>query len=577
MYLRTTQRRNKDGSVVRYLALAENIRDAEKGSVEARVVHSFGRADELDRVALERLVRSIRRVLDEGSPAAADKAPGGQPVGDLAIDKVDELGIAHVARALWQELGIGAAIRSRLKTRKLAAPHEAALLAMTVQRLDEPGSKLACWERWLEGVWLPEARDLGLDQLYRALDVLALEAEAIEQEVFWHAVDLFKLEVDLVFYDATTAPAPSPDGACCAIGSARCCGGWFAIEDEDVAEQAWRGLAFPPLRKRGHSKEGRDNDPQVIVGLAVTREGVPIRSWVFPGNTPDVSTVQRIKDDLRAMKLGRVLFVGDAGLYSKANLAELARGAGRYVLATPLAKVKEIRDEVLARPGRYASITPELDAKEVIVGEGERRRRYVLCLNREEAARQQHRRQRLLEQLQAELVALGPDHPKAACRLLASRRFGPYLAQDAQGRPFVDKDKVRAAERLDGKFVLTSNDDTLSVTDIALGYKGLWIIESCFRKMKTTGLELRPMFHWTPQRITAHVKLCVLALLIQRTAEIRTGETWARLQDRLRPLKVVQHTNEGHRVAQTTRIDTDLRQLFTRLGVPAPKPVLAVA
>jgi hypothetical protein len=183
------------------------------------VVHSFGRADELDRATLERLVRSIRRVLDEGAPVAADKAPGGQPSGDLAIDKVDELGIAHVAGTLWQELGIGAAIRSRLKARKLAAPHEAALLAMTVQRLDEPGSKLACWERWLEGVWLPEARGLGLDQLYRALDVLALEAEAIEQEVFWHAVDLFKLEVDLVFYDATTAPAPSPDGACCAIGA----------------------------------------------------------------------------------------------------------------------------------------------------------------------------------------------------------------------------------------------------------------------------------------------------------------------------------------------------------------------
>jgi hypothetical protein len=559
MYLRTTQRRNKDGSVVRYLALAENVRDAEKGYVEARVVHSFGRADELDRAALERLVRSIRRVLDEGSPVTAtgDKAADGRPAGELAIDKVEELGIAHVARALWQELGIGAAVQARLKARKLGAPHEAALLAMTVQRLDEPGSKLACWQRWLDGVWLPEAQALGLDQLYRALDLLAVEGEAIEQEVFWHAVDLFKLEVDLVFYDATTA--------------------WFATEDEDVAEQTWRGLAFPPLRKRGHSKEGRDNDPQVLVGLAVTRDGIPIRSWVFPGNTPDVSTVQRIKDDLRAMKLGRVLFVGDAGFYSKANLAELARGAGRYVLATPLAKVKEIRDEVLARPGRYATITPELEAKEVIVGDGERRRRYVLCLNREEAARQQHRRQRLIEQLQAELNALGTDHPKAACRLLASRRFGSYLSQDAQGRPFVDRDKIRAAERLDGKFVLTSNDDTLSVADIALGYKALWIIEHCFRKLKTTGLELRPMFHWAPQRITAHVKLCVLALLIQRTAEIRSGETWARLQDQLRPLKVVQHTSEGHRVAQTTRLGTDLRQRLARLGVPAPKPVLAVA
>ena len=125
--------------------------------------------------------------------------------------------------------------------------------------------------------------------------------------------------------------------------------------------------------------------------------------------------------------------------------------------------------------------------------------------------------------------------------------------------------------------MLTSNDDTLSVTDIALSYKALWIIEHCFRRMKTTGLELRPMFHWAPQRITAHVKLCVLALRIQRTAEIRAGETWARLQDRLRPLKVVHHTSEGRRVAQTTRLDTDLRQLLARLGVPAPKPVLAVA
>jgi hypothetical protein len=549
MYLRTTQRRNKDGSVVRYLALAENVRDSQKGYVEARVVHSFGREDQLDRATLERLVRSIRRVLGEDGDDP-------QPSGELVIEKIEELGIPHVATVLWEQLGIGAAIATRAKAHKLTAPHAAALLAMTVQRLDEPASKLACWERWLDTVRLPETEGLGLYQLYRALDLLAEEGGAIEEAVFWRAVDLVKLDVDLVFYDATTA--------------------WFATDEEDIAAHAWRGLTLPPLRQRGHSKEGRDNDPQVIVGLAVTRDGVPIRSWVFPGNTPDVTTVARIKDDLRAMRLGRVLFVGDAGLYSKTNLAELARGAGRYVLATPLAKVKEIRDEVLGHPGRYAAITPELEAKEVLIGTGERRQRYVLCLNREEAARQQHRRRRLLEELQVELDALGTDHPKAACRLLASRRFGPYLSQDANGRPVMDKNKVRAVERLDGKFVLTTNDDTLSVADIALGYKGLWIIESCFRKLKTTGLELRPMFHGAPQRITAHVKLCVLALLIQRTAEIRTGETWARLQDRLRTLKAVRHTSEGRAIVQTTRLDNKLRELLTRLGVPPPKPVLAL-
>src|ERR671926_143217 len=344
MYLRTTQRRNKDGSVVRYYALAENVRHPEKGYVEAKVVHSFGRADRLDRAALERLVASIRRILeDAGGGAGASGSAGG-----IAIEAAFELGVVHVAQALWAKLGIGEAIQARIAEERLQAPHAAALLAMVAQRLDRPGSKLACHGRWLDRVWLPEARDLGLHQLYRALDLLAEHGDAI------------------------TA--------------------WFECDEEDVAGHEWHGLTFEPSRRRGHSKEGRDNDPQVVIALAVTRDGVPVRSWVFPGATPDVTTVQKIKDDLRAMRLGRVLFVGDAGLYSKANLDELAKGAGRYILAAPIGRVKEIRDEVLSHPGRYADITPTLRAKEVVLGEGERRRRYVLCLNEEEADRRRWRR-----------------------------------------------------------------------------------------------------------------------------------------------------------------------------------------
>ena len=171
MYLRTTQRRNKDGSVVRYLALAENVRHPEKGYVEAKVVHSFGRADHLDRAALERLVASIQRVLaDAGSgPVTRD----GTSLDRIAIEASFELGVVHVAKALWAKLGIGEVIQERLDEKQLTAPHAAALLAMVAQRLDRPGSKLACHERWLDRVWLPEARDLGLHQLYRALDVLA--------------------------------------------------------------------------------------------------------------------------------------------------------------------------------------------------------------------------------------------------------------------------------------------------------------------------------------------------------------------------------------------------------------------
>jgi hypothetical protein len=135
------------------------------------------------------------------------------------------------------------------------------------------------------------------------------------------------------------------------------------------------------------------------------------------------------------MRLGRALFVGDAGLYAKANLAELSRGAGRYILATPIGRVKEIKDEVLSRPGRYAAITPNLRAKEVVIGAGERRRRYILCLNVEEAERERRHRDEILDLLRLELDRLASDHPKAACRLLASKRFGRIFHKTSTAGP----------------------------------------------------------------------------------------------------------------------------------------------
>ena len=181
MYLRITERRNRDGSTVAYYALAESVWDPDTRRAQARVVHNFGRADQLDWAALQRLVSSINRA-------------------------VYEFGVVLVARGLWEELGIGAAIRQCAARASLTAPHEVALFAMAANRLEAPGSKLACATRWLPDVaWLPEANHLTVDQLYRALDFLAVWAADIERDVFLRAADLFRLDVDLIFYDTTTA------------------------------------------------------------------------------------------------------------------------------------------------------------------------------------------------------------------------------------------------------------------------------------------------------------------------------------------------------------------------------------
>jgi transposase len=131
---------------------------------------------------------------------------------------------------------------------------------------------------------------------------------------------------------------------------------------------------------------------------------------------------------------------------------------------------------------------------------------------------------------------------------MASRRYGRYLSAGWRGRPKLDIAKIKAAEKFDGKFVVISNDDTLSAEDIALGYKGAWIIESCFRRMKQTGLEVRPMFHWTPRRIEAHVKLFVLALQIQRAAELRCARPWARIAHTLAQLKAVRYCSDSRTI-----------------------------
>src|SRR5271167_289550 len=559
MYLRITQRHNRDGSSVTYYALAESVWNAEAKRREAYVVHSFGRADQLDRAELERLVKSINRVLDDGNDAAGTAATSDRP--EIEIERVFELGVMLAARALWEELGIGPAIRRCAEQAKLTAPHETALFVMAANRLDDPVSKLACAERWLPDIaWLPDAAGLAVDQCYRALDFLAVWADEIEREVFLKTADLFRLDVDLIFYDTTTA--------------------YFEIDEPDEDEQEWAGRWYAPLRKRGHSKEGRDNQPQVIIALAVTRDGMPVRSWVLPGDTADVATVARIKDDLRAWRLGRCIFVGDGGMYSADNMAALSRGLGRYILAVPMRKVKEIELEVLTRPGRYKPVADHLQVKEVVVGEGERRRRYVLCLNPEDAERQRLHREQVLSELTAELNLLREreaDHPKAACTLLVSRRYGRYLDTDYLGRPRLDAAKVKSAEKFDGKFVVITNDDTLSAEDVALGYKGGWIIESCFRRMKQTGLEVRPMFHWTPRRIEAHVRLCVLALQMQRAAEIRCAAPWARIAHELAALKAVRYRTQDRAIVQRTKIPESLGEILKNLGISTPKKIISVA
>ena len=547
MYLRETKRKNGDGSIVRYYQLAENEWDKEKGCAVAKVVFNFGRADRLDGEKLKRLARSILRLFPGEEALAAEP--------DVSVLDSKPYGGVYVLEQLWRELEIDQSLGR-------ASASERALFAMTANRALQPYSKLYCHEQWLkEEVFFPEGQDLQLHQLYRAMDHLLVRHAELERAVYFRMADLMNADVDLIFYDTTNVH--------------------FEVDEEDEAStKGPDGVVRGPLRKRGKAKNKRYDAPLVSVGLAVTREGLPVRSWVFPGNTTDVTTVERVKADLRGWRLGRCVFVGDAGMNSEENRRQLALGGGKYILASKMRAGDEVSKQVMTRAGRYRPVRENLRVKEVLVGDGERRRRYVVCHNPAEAERQEKHRAKLLELLEAELATLeapmaGGEHSKRTCELLTSERFGRYLRQTPGGALRIDHAAVADDARYDGKWVVTSNDDTLTPEDLALGYKQLMRVEECWRTMKS-GLRMRPVYHWAPHRIEAHIKLCVLALLLERIAEIRAGDTWRNLVAQLDTIKVVEYTRGPARVRQTTELRAGIPALLKTLGVALPPRLHAV-
>lgn len=198
-YLRETKRRNRDGSTVAYLQLAHSERHPVTGVPSAKVIHSFGRADTVDRAGLARLVASISRFLDpEQAIAAAHR-------GEIEVLDSRRLGGAWVLDKLWERLGIGAALRSVADGRRLhGATVERALFALVAQRALEPGSKLAATGWVDERVAIEGCTGFSDDAAYRGMDFLLDALDEIASQIFASVAHLLNLDVDIVFVDTTS-------------------------------------------------------------------------------------------------------------------------------------------------------------------------------------------------------------------------------------------------------------------------------------------------------------------------------------------------------------------------------------
>jgi hypothetical protein len=564
VYLRETRRTNRDGSVVRYLQLAHNERHPVTGSPVAKVIHNFGRADRVDRKALGRLVASISRFLEPDQAVAAAAGT------EVEILDSRRLGGAWTLDRLWERLGIGAAIRRAAEGRRLDAEvTERVLFALVAQRALEPGRKLAATGWVAERVAIEGCAGFSDDAAYAAMDFLLDALAEIAAEVFASVAHLLNLDLDIVFVDTTST--------------------YFDVEtadeltelQDDVADDGQTNPVEAGARAFGHSKDHRDDLPQVVIAMAVTRDGVPVRCWTFPDNSADTGIIRTVKDDLAGWNLRRLVWVADRGFASAANRAYLTRGGGHYIHAEKLRATNAEAAAALARPGRYKTLADNLRVKDVQVtpggnGDGQdgvRAQRFVVCHNPAQAERDATVRTNLITHLQQLIDGSDGWSARRRDEFVGSLKSKPglrrYLRRTTAGllahRPSGGQGRGASGRQVAAAHRRPDADRRGPGRRLQTADRG---------RARLAGSEGRPRAApGVPPprgRIRAHVQLCWLALLLIRVTENSTGQTWRTLHHQLDRLHLVTLATGHGIVAQRSATLPEHKAIWAALGLPEP-------
>jgi hypothetical protein len=526
MFVRV-KRSGRLGEGHEYLQIVQSVRDGSK--VRQRVIATLGRRDELvSSGAVDGLVTSLARFSERVRviDAARVASFGAQ---------ARAWGPALVFGRLWEAQGLPEVLERLAEGRRFSFDVERLAFAIALQRLCSPGSDLQ-GSGWVKSVEARGFADMELHHFYRTCGFLASVREALEQALFFKDRDLFSEGLDLVFIDTTST---------------------FVYRDTETT-----------FRKRGYSRDHRGDLPQFVLCVAVDRNGWPIAWEIFAGNTADATALRKLIETLRQrFKVRRAVVVADRGMISQDTIALLTEDKDApfdFVLGCRMRQQKEVTEEVLARAGRYHVVAGNLQVKEVRVGP----RRYIVCRNPEEAAKDAAARAVIVEKLEEEVK----QRPKS---LVKNRGFARFLTLGA-GAVSVSREAIEADARLDGKFVLRTNTD-LPPSEVALTYKGLWRVERSFRETKST-LEVRPIFHHRDDTSMGHIVGCFLALRLEVDLQRRLDErgvpvSWPELMRDLGQLQAVRVDLDGRRFLLRTDLVGEAHSAFAAAGVRVP-PVI---
>ena len=482
-----------------YLQIAQNRREGKR--VKQSIIATLGRLDKLTASgAIDQLLRSAARFA-ERLMVLAERSTDAHDSPDATVVSI---GPALVFERLWRETGCQGVVRKLLATRHHHFDVERAVFMTVLHRLMVSGSDRSALQ-WRRDQAIDGTEGLELQHLYRAMGWLGealgeSEPDApsprrtkdlIEEALFARRRDLFT-DLDLVFFDTTSL--------------------------------FFTGDGGETLGQYGKSKDHRSDCKQMVLGMVIDGDGIPVCSEMWPGNTTDVTTLDRVAERLqRRFAVRQVCLVADAGMISNKQIAAVEARGWLYILGARVRRTKEVRDVVLGDTGPFETLEVErqrpdpmaLQVKEVTVEDTPRKgaakappkpRRYVVCRNPDQARKDAVTRAQILASLESKLRSDGPKS------VVANKGYKRYLKAEKDAFA-VDFDKARDEERFDGMWVLRTNT-VLSAVEVAVRYKQLWMVEQVFRTAKSL-LDTRPIFHKTDATICGHVFCSFLALVLR--------------------------------------------------------------
>ena len=513
--------------IVRHIGIAmdedelQRLRDLGeyvKAKLEAESQPSLFPAEDLAQLAIEARKRS----------EAQDDQPLNVNLMKLREQQRVVTGPHELFGEIYRELGFDKLMGAR---RKAAGRN---LFHTVMGRLANPQSKRAT----VAALEADFGVHLNLQSVYRMMDSVDEKVvEKAKQKACEAANDLLGRPVQLLFYDCTTL--------------------YFESFTEDE------------LKKNGYSKDMKFNQPQVVLGLLATEEGLPVDYEVYPGNQFEGETLKTAIDNIRkSYDLKHVVFTADSAMLSKDNLALLDKLEVAYIIGARIKNLTAAWTREVLDTGSYESgesDAPYQRIREWDYGDG---RRLIVTYSQKRADKDRHDREKAVEKLRAKIAI--NKNPEL---LISNYGYKRFLRIEGDAKIVLEEKKLEQAARWDGLHGIVTSASELPASEAIEQYKKLWQIEDCFRVAKHD-LRVRPIFHWTPARVRAHILICFLALVCIRCLAYRVRLRFeamspARIVRTLNSVQasVLRDTSTNRRYVLPSRISEDARKLYTTMAL----------